>query len=284
MPVPSWSSENRERPLVVERADLGVEHGVGRACPELCRSRSRLEALGQVVAVPARQRGLTARDRHERAEAVPLGLVDPALAPGKRFRRGREHGRVPARALLRAVLAQEEPVLRIPVELRGHERPDAVQPLPLQANRQTAVPLLLDELVRAAIPDLDGSGAVLAGRDRALEVAVLERVILDVHGEMPLAPAKWNALRHRPACQCAVSLETKVVVQPSRIVALDDEARLRGTPLLRAERLGRLPGAALAAVFVERHLWIVAINATLSSPTGRRFEEIPAQRAFLVRG
>ena len=155
---------------------------------------------------------------------------------------------------------------------------------PSRRTVETAVTLLLDQLVRAAIPDLDGPGAVLAGRDRALEVAVLERMILDVNGEMPLAAPQRNALRHRPARQRAVSLETKVVVQPTSVVALDDEAGLRRTPLLRAERLGRLPGAALPAVFVERHLWIVAINATLSSPTGEKFGEIPAQRLFRLRG
>ncbi len=121
---------------VVERADLGVEHRIRRTRPKLCRSRRRLEARGQVVAVPAGKRRLTARDRDERAEAVPLGLVDPAFAAGEHLGRGREHGRVPDRALHGAVLAQEEPVLRISVEVRGHERPDAVQPLSQQADRR----------------------------------------------------------------------------------------------------------------------------------------------------
>ena len=43
--------------------------------------------------------------------------------------------------------------------------------------------LLLDELVRAAVPDLDRAGAVVALRDLTLEGGVVEGVVLDVDGE-----------------------------------------------------------------------------------------------------
>ncbi len=269
---------------LVERADLRIEDGVRRAGSELRSPGGWTKALRQIVSVPARERRLTTRDRHERAEAVPLRLVHPALSTGQALGRRREHRRVPARRGRRAVLAEQQPVLRIAVELGGHERPDAVQPLAVEPDGEPSVPLLLQQLVGAAIPDLNGAGAVLAGRDRALEVAVLERVILDVNREMPFTAPQRDALRHRPARERTVPLETEVVVQPARVVALDDEARLLGTALLRAERLGRLSRSAFPAIFVERHLWIVAINATRSSPTGSERRNIPAHEVFRIRG
>jgi hypothetical protein len=42
---------------------------------------------------------------------------------------------------------------------------------------------VLDRHPFAAVPDDDPAGAVVAFGDHALEVAVVERVILDAHGE-----------------------------------------------------------------------------------------------------
>src|SRR5207244_6623676 len=102
---------------------------------------------------------------------------------------------------LRAVLAllQQQPVLGVTVEVCRHERPGALEPLAVQADGEAAVLLLLQELVGAAVPDLDRAGAVLAFRDLALEARVVERVVLDVNGERPLAGLERHALRHRPA-------------------------------------------------------------------------------------
>jgi hypothetical protein len=51
-------------------------------------------------------------------------------------------------------------------------------------------------------------------------------VVLDVDGEVLLARLERDALRHGPARERAVPLEAEVVVQPARVVALDDEDRL----------------------------------------------------------
>ena len=158
-----------------------------------------------------------------------------------------------------------------------HERPDAVEALAVQLDGQPAVALLLEELVGPAIPDLDGAGAVLSGRDRALEVAVLERVILHVHREVPLTASERDSLRHRPARERAVALEPKVVVQAPRIVSLDHESGFRARPSRLSERLRRLPGSALAPILVEAHLWIVARSATRSLPIGCKMPLFPAQ-------
>ena len=133
--------------------------------------------------------------------------------------------------------------------MRGDEGPRAHQPLALQPDGETAVRLLLDELVRPPIPDLDGSGPVLAFRDLALELRIFDRVVLDVHGEVLLTRLERDALGDGPARQGAVALEPEVVVEAARVVALDDEDRLAwplSAPL--GERLGRHRRVALAPV------------------------------------
>ena len=112
---------------------------------------------------------------------------------------------------------------------------------------EPAVALLLDELVRAAVPDLDRAGSVLALWDLALEGGVLERVVLDVHREVLLPRLEGNAFRHGPAGESAVALEPEVVVEPPRVVPLHDEDRLL-TALLATERLRRLLRIALLLV------------------------------------
>src|SRR4029077_13654978 len=79
-----------------------------------------------------------------------------------------------------------------------------------------------------AIPQQHVAGAVLARRDRALEAAVVERMVLDVHREALLGRIEARALRHGPALQHAIHLQTKVVVQAAGGVTLDDEAPARG--------------------------------------------------------
>src|SRR5205085_11164665 len=123
-------------------------------------------------------------------------------------------------------LSDDQPVLRVARELRRHERPGAVEALALQSHGQSAVSLLLDELVGARVPDLDAAGSVLAFRDLAFERRVLERVVLDMHGQPLVARLERDAFRHRPARKRSVALEAEVVVEPPRVVALDDEDRL----------------------------------------------------------
>ncbi len=121
----------------------------------------------------------------------------------------------------------------------------------MQVNREAAVRLLLDELVGAAIPDLDAAGAVVPGRDLALEGRVRERVVLDVDGEVLRAGLERHALRDRPAGERAVSLEPEVVVEPASIMALNHEDRRLAAAAL-GERLRRLAARSLALVVLQR--------------------------------
>ena len=121
----------------------------------------------------------------------------------------------------------------------------------MKPHGQAAVLLLLQQLVGAAVPDLDGAGPVLPFRDLPLERRVLERVVFDVNGEVLLTGLEGDALRNRPAEQGAVLLEPEVVVQPPGVVTLDDEDRLLRLSLLRTEGLRRLLGIAFALVLGE---------------------------------
>ena len=92
-----------------------------------------------------------------------------------------------------------------------------------------------------AVPDLDRPGPVLTRRDLALEGGVVERVVLDVHGEVALPGLERDPLRHRPARERAVALEAEVVVEPARVVALNDEERSRRSPRLPPNGSGVAP-------------------------------------------
>ncbi len=246
--------------LVVERAELAVEDAVRRAERARQCARHRPEPLGQIVAAPARQRGaLTRHQPRQRPVAVPLDLVQPPVSRRHVLGRRRRHrlvlGAACARALRgRVPLAEQEPVLRVAVELGRDQGPGALQPLAVQPDGQAAVALLLDELVRAPVPDLHRAGAVLALGDLALEGRVLHGVILDVDGERALPGLGRNAFRHRPARERAVPLEAEVVVEAPGVVALDDEDRLAPlAPGLRGEGLRRLARIALPAVLAQAH-------------------------------
>ena len=163
------------------------------------------EPLRQVVAVTARERHLAAGHGDDRAKAVPLRLVDPALARGQRVRGGREHRLVPAprrrarrpcagaasssgRRRARAGTSVHTPSRRSPCSR-------TVSPPLRFSSRSSYVPRSQISTVPAPYSP---AGIV------ALEVGVLERVILDVHREMPLAASERNALRNRPARESAV--------------------------------------------------------------------------------
>src|SRR5207247_7009893 len=92
----------------------------------------------------------------------------------------------------------------------------------------------------------------------ALEGAVLERMILDVHGEALVGGIEAGTLGHRPALEDAFELEPEVVVQPARRVLLDDEKTIAlaapGSGLARG--LWSLLEVALALILAQSHEFI----------------------------
>src|SRR5207253_2825018 len=182
------------------------------------------EPLCQVVVPAAAQLHLALADVGERAIAVPFRLEQPVRSLRQTGAEGREHRLVaacgPTRWRRRLLpLADDQPVLLLAGELRWNQRPGPVELVAAQPYGQTAVLLLFYQLVGAVVPDLDRAGAILAFRDLPLEGGVVQRMVLDVDGEVLRAGLERHALRHRPARQHAVALQPEVVVQPPGIVA-----------------------------------------------------------------
>ncbi len=142
-----------------------------------------------------------------------------------------------------------------------HQCPVAVQLLAAQFEFQRALGMGCCRVgigrdPYAAVPQQHGAAAILPFGDDALEPAIIDRVVLDLDSEPLLTGVEARTLRHRPALQYAVELETKVEMQPARVVLLDDESeRRRRFPARRrlARRLRRFPEIALAPVLFERH-------------------------------
>ncbi len=140
----------------------------------------------------------------------------------------------------------------------AHQVPETVQLLAVERERQMALAQALVRIVlrlpAAAVPDHHRAAAVFALRDGALEFVVVDRVVLDLHGEPLVARHQARTARHRPAFHDAVKFEPQVVVQTARRVLLDDEGVAFAARDL-ALRLGGDAELAFGAVdFQPRHL------------------------------
>src|SRR5262249_11662042 len=94
-------------------------------------------------------------------------------------------------------------------------------------------PLLMDlsggdRVVGPSVPDDAVAGAILSVGDAALEVSVLEWVVLGLDRESLLRRVVARALRAGPAREDAVDLEPQVVVEPGRIVLVHHEPKSAG--------------------------------------------------------
>ena len=240
--------------LLVESADLTVDDAV--RCPERPRQRTPdgREPLRQVVPGPAPELCLTPGEPADGSVPVPLDLVDPTLPAWDGVRQGREHRLVPTVSMVLrrggVSLPEQQPVLGIAIEVRRNKRPDPLEALAVQSDGQPSVALLLEKLIRAPIPELDGPCAVLTLRYLTFEVRVGEWMVIDVDSQTPIAGLEWNALRHRPAGKGTVTLKPKVIVEPARAVSLHDEDGVSRSRSV-VERLRSTCRMALSAVLVE---------------------------------
>ena len=165
---------------------------------------------------------------------MPSHLISKPKSPLPRRQRAelRQHRHEVRRHRLavgigRRVHAVDHPVLR---RARLEQRVLPVEPVPVEGDDHLLrLPLL--QLVGAGVPQLHGARAV-ALRDHALEVDVVERVVLDVHRQAVLLRAHRDPVRDRPRDQHAVALEAQVPVQAGRVVLLDDEAPVSLPPPL----------------------------------------------------
>jgi hypothetical protein len=190
-------------------------------------------------------------DRRHGPDAVPLDLEAELLLPRRELAAAGEHrDQLLGQRLVRRVLRRVHPVDH-PVRLaRAEQRVAAGHALAVEGGDHLVLAELLG-LVGAAVPDGHRPGAVLALRDLAVELEVLERVVLRSHRQPVLGRVLGHAARQRPRRQRALVLETQIPVEAARAVLLDDEARgvLRPAPL--ALRLRALLEVALRLVGAE---------------------------------
>ena len=85
----------------------------------------------------------------------------------------------------RVALFDQQPIALALLDL--HERPFAVELVAAELEEELALfesfAPILERDPFAAVPDDDSAGAVVPGGNLSLEVAVLERMVFDVHGE-----------------------------------------------------------------------------------------------------
>ena len=118
--------------------------------------------------------------------------------------------------MLVARLAPHSNQMPAAVELFAHE-------LEIEMALGETLVRIADRRPGPAVPDQHRAAAVLALRDRPLERAVFERMVLDRDRKPLLAGDQARAARHRPALQDAVQFEPKIVVEAPRVVLLHDE-------------------------------------------------------------
>ncbi len=80
----------------------------------------------------------------------------------------------------------------------------------------------------AAVPQLDRAATIFALGNCAFKVAIIERMILDFHRQPLVVGIERWSLGYGPRLEHAVQFQTKVVMQPGRVVLLDHESPMFG--------------------------------------------------------
>ena len=175
----------------------------------------------------------------------------------------------------------QEPVgalAAVAVALHPHQHPAAVQLVAVQGEFQVALleaALGIIGFPGAAIPQHDGAAAILVVRNGAFEIAVIERVILDLDRQPLVMRIERGPLGDRPGFEDAVELQPQIVMQARCVMLLDHEPPLlRRRDLDVAGGLRRLAEIALLPVraeFLQRH----GQTSTNTAPCGNTRNENP---------
>ena len=234
--------------------DLPVEHRAVVAeraveAPDLGIARRDVQQVARVHAQAAR---LGVADR---AHAVPLDLEGPVLVVARQRAGARHHrhdllGHGLGRRVGGRVHAVDHPVLGLVVLVDGKQRVAPLHALALQEHLELAR-LPLEHVVGPAVPDAHRARAVLALGDLALELQVLERMVLGVHRQAVVLGRLGQAVGDGEGDEHAVVLEAQVPVQARGVVLLDDETAAVAGRRLLPHGLGRLLRRALGPVRLE---------------------------------
>ena len=213
----------------VERNDLAVEDRLVH--PQIAQQATQLGVgLGDLATVATLEPQPPRARIRDRAHAIPLDLEGPLLlrcrqGPGAREHRRYVLGQRRIGRVLRRIHPMDHPVALVLAGTADREQAVApVQALAVEDHLDLAR-LPFDELKRALVPDAHRAGAVGALRDVALELQVLERVVLRVDSEPVLLRRRRDPVRDRPRGGDTVVLEPQIPVQTRRMVLLHDEPR-----------------------------------------------------------
>jgi len=154
------------------------------------------------------------------------------------------------------MLFDEKPVIALFARpaVHAHQVPAAAELFALEGECEMALGeafvWIVFRLPMATVPDHHRAATIFTLGDRAFELVIGYRMILNLHCQPLFAWHQARAARHRPAFHHAVELETKVVMQSSRGVLLDDEGIATLSRHL-ALRLGGNAKASLGAIRLE---------------------------------
>ncbi len=231
----------------------------------LCRRiRGTFLRRQSMIAVPNGIRLNVAALHHER-------FWLPALAGGDRLHgsAGGDGGCVvfkDSRAILLdreiVVMLDQQPICAlaaVAIIAHPHQHEAAMQPLTFQRKLEITLGerlfgrLVAFRLPVAAIPKHDRTAAILAFRYRTFEVAVVQRMVLDLDSQALVVRIERRSFGHRPGLEDAIEFEPQIIMQPRRVVFLNDEApAVRRLQLRCAARLVRL--LKIAFLLVSREL------------------------------
>ena len=169
--------------------------------------------------------------------------------------------RIVGRAGKFVAMLDEQPVVPLTPVLvvsHPHQHPAAAQAFAVELEFQISVSehvlrgTVPHRLPSSPVPELHGARAVLTGSDGALEVAIFQRVILDLNGEPLIGWIQRWSLGYRPGLEYAVEFQPQVVMQPGGRVLLHYKSQPRrwGNPYIAAGLRGFLE-VALRAILGE---------------------------------
>ena len=211
--------------------------GGSRAAPAAARPgwRARhgcaVAAVRRASARRGRRGGVGGGGQLELARARAGGAADLGHRPTGHDRAGLRDGEILSAGIVVPVL-DEQP---LPATARPDEHPRTLELRPQQheleiALRELAIgiglipePSLGDRRPDALVPDHHGPAAVRALGDHALELVVVHRMRLGLHGEPLDGGIERRPLGDRPGEHHPAVLQAEVVVERGRAVLLDDE-------------------------------------------------------------
>src|ERR1700704_137305 len=106
-------------------------------------------------------------------------------------------------------------------------------------------------LVCSRVPYHHSSCAVLAGGNHTLELGIFEGMVLRTYGQTLLGRVHRRPLGDRPRCQYAIDRQPEIIVQPTRVMLLNDKNASAAAPPHPPHRLRGFGKPSLPVILFE---------------------------------